>query len=263
MAATDKTIVLITGANNGIGLDTVIALSQSSPNYHILLGTRSLEKGQAALKQLQADHASTLQSTISLAQIDVTSQESITSLVNTISSEYGRLDVLISNAGIVVHQETDLITNYRLTFETNIFGPGVLVEALEPLLKKSSAPRIIHVSSSLGSVTTRLDPADRWKHVKGDVYRASKSALDMLAACQRYNYAQPGGGGIKVCAFNPGWCVSNLTGEEGKKARIAGGARPSREPAVALAEILGGKRDQKEIWEGNGMVDVDGGLIPW
>ncbi|KAK3985437.1 hypothetical protein QBC44DRAFT_299258 [Cladorrhinum sp. PSN332] len=257
---TNKTIVLITGANSGIGLETVIALSQFSPNYHILLGTRSIEKGKVALTKLQADHASTLQSTISLVQIDVTSQDSISSLVEHINSTYGKLDILISNAGIIVHHPCDTITHFRLTFETNVFGPGLLVEALEPLLRKSSSPRIVHVSSEQGSITSRLDPEYQWKDVKGDIYRSSKAALNMLAACQRYNYR---GWGIKVCAFNPGYCVSNLTGEGGREMRVKTGARPASDAAEALVGVLEGKGGEEEVWEGNGMVDLDGGLLAW
>ncbi|KAK4223378.1 hypothetical protein QBC38DRAFT_487854 [Podospora fimiseda] len=256
----NKTIVLITGANSGIGLETVIALSKSSPNYHILLGARSIEKGQAALTQIQEEYTSTLQSTISVVQIDVTSQDSITALVEHISSNYGKLDVLLSNAGIIVYQECDTLTNLRLSFETNTFGPTVLVEALEPLLRKSGDGKIIHVSSEQGSTTLRLSPDYRWVDTKGDYYRASKAALNMLAACQRHNYSKDGSN-IKVCSFNPGFCVSNLTGEKGKEMRINMGARPASDPANAMVAILEGK--EKEAWTGNGMVTLDGGILPW
>lgn len=80
----------------------------------------------------------------------------------------------------------------------------------------------------------------------------------MLAACHRYNYAE---WGCKVLAFNPGWCVSNLTGEKGRKMRLKMGARDPKEPAEALVDIIQGGRDD-DIAK-NGMVDVDGGVLPW
>lgn len=129
---------------------------------------------------------------------------------------------------------------------------------LEPLLKKSAKPYIVYMSSGMGSITNRLDPEFKFKAIRGDPYRMSKAALNMLAACNRYNFAE---WGCKVLAFDPGWCVSNLTGEKGREMRVKGGARDPKEPAAALADIVLGKRDG-DI-EKNGLVDVDGGVGPW
>lgn len=134
----------------------------------------------------------------------------------------------------------------------------LLTETLEPLLKESKKPYIVYVSSGQGSITRRLDPTSEHRHVRGDTYRMSKSAMNMLAACHRYNYAE---WGCKVLAFNPGFCVSNLTGEKGREMRIELGARDPQDPAVALVDVVLGKRDG-DI-EKNGMVDLDGGVLPW
>ncbi|KAK6955987.1 hypothetical protein Daesc_003634 [Daldinia eschscholtzii] len=240
--ASDKTIVLVTGANNGIGYETVAALSAASAKFHVLLGSRSSEKGHKALEELRATRGNSLQGPISVIQLDVTDRNSINAAKQQIEDQLGRdqLDVL------------------RETFETNVFGQMVLTESLEPLLQKSSDPYIIYVSSEQGTITARLDPEYKFRNIRGDVYRMSKAALNMLAACHRFNYAE---WGCKVAAFNPGWCITNLTGEKGREMRIKGGARDPKEPAAALVDIVLGKRDVD--LEKNGMVDLDGGVLPW
>lgn len=92
----------------------------------------------------------------------------------------------------------------------------------------------------------------------GEHYRDSKSALNMMAACQRYSYRE---WGCRVCAFNPGFCVTNLTGEKGRQMRIENGARPAKDAADALVAVVLGKRDAD--FEKNGMIDLDGGILPW
>ncbi|EOO03848.1 putative short chain dehydrogenase protein [Phaeoacremonium minimum UCRPA7] len=256
--ASDKTIILITGASSGIGLETVLALAQESQDFEILLGSRSVEKGQKALEDLRSSHADSLKSSISVIQIDITDQKSILAAKEEIETRFERLDVLINNAGIIVTRPCDTLTNLRETFETNVFGPAIVTEAFEPLLRKSSSPRLIYVSSDQGSISNRLDPAYKYYKARGDHYRMSKSALNMLSACHRVNYAEFG---FKVCAFNPGFCVTNLTGERGRMMRIEHGARDSRDAAVALVGVVIGKRDA-DI-EKSGIVDLDGGVIPW
>ncbi|KAJ9149077.1 3-keto-steroid reductase [Pleurostoma richardsiae] len=255
---TNKTIVLITGASSGIGLESVIALAQASPDLHILLGSRSVEKGQKVLDDILSTHASSLKGTISLLQIDITDKTSILAAKQEVETKFGKLDVLVNNAGIIVTRPTDTLTNLRETFETNTFGPAIVTEVFEPLLKKSASPRLIYVSSDQGSITTRLDPSGKWKHLRGESYRMSKAALNMLAACHRYSYAE---WGCKVCAFNPGFTLTNLTGEAGRVIRIQNGARDPKDAAHALVDIILGKRDAD--FEKSGIMDLDGGILPW
>lgn len=233
-------------------------MSQTSPNYHILLGSRSLDKGKKALEEIYSSHDSSLKSSISLIQIDVTDRKSIFAAKDLVESEHGRLDVLINNAGIIVTRKVDSETLLRESFETNSIGPYVVTEVFEPLLKKSKEPRLIHVSSDLGSVTQRLDPNTKSAFTRAEWYRMSKAALNMLAACHRYTFA---GWGCKVCAFNPGFTVTSLTGEAGRKMRIQHGARDAREPAEMLVKIIMGDRDAD--FEKSGIIDIDGGVLPW
>lgn len=194
-----------------------------------------------------------------MVQIDVTDEKSIQAVKEHVDTQFGKLDVLINNAGIIFYHEADLLTNLRSTFECNVFGTMLLTEKLEPLLKRShKPPYIVYVSSAQGSVTGRLDPTAEHRHVRGDTYRMSKAAMNMLAACHRYNFAE---WGCKVLAFNPGLCVSNLTGEQGREMRVRLGARDPKDPAVALVDIVLGRRD--DDIDKNGMVDLDGGILPW
>lgn len=246
------------GANSGIGFETVKALAETSPDFHILLGSRSAEKGQKALNDMKAELGDSLKATISVLEIDVSNQDTIKAAKDQIESQFGKLDVLINNAGIAVYEQVDVLTSLRQTFETNVFGQLVVTETMEPLLQKSPKPYVVYVSSSQGSVYERLNPEYEHRNIRGDHYRMSKAALNMLSACHRHNYAD---WGCRVLAFNPGWCVSNLTGEKGREMRKKLGARDPRDPAVALVDVVLGKRDA-DI-EKNGMVDLDGGVRPW
>ncbi|KAI5917482.1 putative short chain dehydrogenase/reductase [Camillea tinctor] len=190
-------LILNSGANSGIGYETAISLATAC--------------------------------TISVIRVDITNKETINATKENINLKFGKLNVLINNAGIS-----------------------------HPLLRKSVNPYIIYISSALGSVTLRLDPDREHREIRSDTCRMSKSALNMLAACQRYNYAE---WGCNVLAFNPGWCISNRTGESGREIRSKGGARSPKEPAIALVDIVLGKRDDDV--EKNGMLDLDGGILPW
>jgi NAD(P)-dependent dehydrogenase (short-subunit alcohol dehydrogenase family) len=88
----------------------------------------------------------------------------------------------------------------------------------------------------------------------------SKTALNMLAACHRAQFAQ---WGCKVCAFNPSFCVTNLSGPEMRELRIKLGGRDPREPALALVKIVKGERDDEieQFAEKSGMLDLDGGIL--
>ena len=95
---TTNTILLITGANTGIGYETVKSLLQSSTPYTILLSGRSLEKANTAAEELRKEFPET-PSTIVTLQIDVEDDESISKAFQLVEGEYGRIDVLINNAG--------------------------------------------------------------------------------------------------------------------------------------------------------------------
>ena len=137
-------------------------------------------------------------------------------------------------------------------FDTNATGPLLMLEAFAPLLKKSKGtPRVVNVSTGVGSITRRLDPTNSSYKIGEVQYRASKAALNMITACQAVDF---GPLGFKVFAFCPGFTVSNLS-----PLNIAeSGAKPTSEGAVPMVSILNGKRDA----EHGGFLHGEG-QYPW
>ena len=252
----------IIGANSGIGYETVGILATVSHDFEILLGCRSLEKGEKALAELRATYGELLKSKISVLQLDITKQVSINAAREHVKSTYGKLDVLINNAGIIVTRDAPFIEKLRETFETNTFAPALVTDTFEELLKISKSPLIIYVSSDQGSVTNRSDPTYQWYTLRGDPYQMSKAALNMLSACHKFAFAE---WGCRVCAYNPGFCVTNLTGPKGYEIRKKLGARDPKEAAEVLVQIVKGKKDEDIAKTGrqSGLIDAAGGVTPW
>ncbi|KAK1976400.1 short chain dehydrogenase [Colletotrichum cereale] len=232
-----KKIILVTGANQGIGYDTSVALASASPDNHVIIGSRSQERGTKAVEDLRARNPA---GTVSLLQLDITSDDSITAAVESLTAEFGVLDVLVNNAGIVVTQPKDRRSELLETFNTNAAGTLILTEALVPLLKKSKDPRIINVSSGLGSISDRSNPGSSHYEVGAEAYRLSKAALNMATAHMAYAFKS---WGAKVWSYCPGYVVTNLTGENDRQNRVDRGADSSETSAQGILEIVEGKRD--------------------
>ncbi|KAF2727180.1 short chain dehydrogenase [Polyplosphaeria fusca] len=252
-----KRIMLITGANQGIGYDTAAHLASASPSNHIIVGARNQEKGLQALSKLQATKPA---GTLSLQLLDVTSDASITAAVTSIQSTFGKLDVLVNNAGVAPPPPLTR-TSLHATFDTNLYGPALLTAALAPLLKLSPDPRVINVSSGMGSIGLRFDTSNPFYVAREDAYRMSKAALNMLTACQAANYREDG---IKVWAFCPGYVITDLrisddAGADQRKIREESGAESSVTSAVGIGEIVAGERDG----ETERFVQRFGGVWPW
>ncbi|KAH7111503.1 hypothetical protein B0J13DRAFT_576942 [Dactylonectria estremocensis] len=252
--ASNKKTILVTGANSGIGYDTSHALANASPSNHVIMGARSSAKGLKALSEIQARQPA---GSLSFLELDITSDESIGAAVQKLTSDFGVIDVLVNNAGIY---GSELVTRESLhaVLDTNVFGTMLLTKALEPLLRKSTDPRIINISSSLGSITLRTDHSSFYTGVTGETYRMSKAALNMLSGIQFYQYKDwehP----AKVWAYCPGYVVTNLTGEEDRQNRIDQGAETSETSAQGVLEIVRGDRDG----DVNRFVTKRGEFYPW
>lgn len=213
MSSTTNPIALITGANRGIGFTLARTLARDH-GFHILLGSRTTSSGAEAVAMLQSEGFS-----VEGIPIDLTSDASIIVAANTVAQKYGKLDLLVNNAGILLDFRaapplTDLRRTYQDTFNTNIFGTAVVTESFLPLLSTSSNPRIVFVSSTMGSITERLNPHSQYGEFETRVYCASKAALNMLCATTA---RQPKLQGWKINACCPGGVNTNLTEYEGKK----------------------------------------------
>lgn len=146
-----------------------------------------------------------------LTHSSVTSDNSIVTAAHQVASKFGRLDVLINNAGVSLNEvglsSPTLRKTYQDLFAVNTFGAAITTEAFIPLLSASSAPRIVFVSSVMGSL------AVRWQHpVALPIYRSSKSALNMLMRDYAVKYKDQG---WKINASCPGYCATNLNGFAG------------------------------------------------
>jgi NAD(P)-dependent dehydrogenase (short-subunit alcohol dehydrogenase family) len=217
------------------------------------MGCRSLAKGELALANLQNRKPA---GRLSLLELDITDDASITSAFETITNDYGVLDVLVNNAGIGLTTAKDYRGSIIETINTNAVSALVLTEALLPLLKKSSDPRIINVSSGLGSIADRLDPSSDAYGLPYEAYRMSKAALNMATACIQAKYQSFG---AKAWAYCPGFVATNLIGEEERVRREALGVDGGERSAKGIVEIVRGERDH----EAGLFVRRDGGRWEW
>ncbi|GKT55829.1 short-chain dehydrogenase [Colletotrichum tofieldiae] len=200
-------VALVTGGNSGIGEAVVFQLAKI-PNFHVIIGSRNKESGSMLADTLkQKGHSA------SSIQLDLTSDDSILEAVKTIEKRHGKLDVLVNNAGILIDGTPDAFNSirdlFRKTFETNVFGAAVLSEAALPLLRKSEYPRMIFVSSQMGSLESSLDENMIFYTTECKAYDSSKAAVNILAT----NYARllkdVGGASNAVC---PGLVKTKMVG---------------------------------------------------
>ncbi|KAH7159486.1 short-chain dehydrogenase [Dactylonectria estremocensis] len=175
--------------------------------------------------------------TLSLVILDVSKDDSIEAAVAKVKADFARLDVLVNNAGIVT---LDPITreSLRTAFDTNVFGVMLVTNAMTPLLQASRSPKIINVSSEMGSITLKLDPTNPYHKMPGEVYRLTKAALNMLTACQHVALQEFGGTSWAYC---PGYVITDLVGD--RENRKSQGAESSETSAQGILEIVEGKRD--------------------
>lgn len=239
-------LVLITGANQGIGYYTAQHLA-STGQYHVLLGARSLLKAENASKQL-AETKSIQSNLLEPIELDLSSDGSIEAAAKHVKSKYGYLDILINNAGIGGAQfkgtET-LRQKYHEVFDTNVSGTAVVTETFLPLLQASNAPspgrRIVFVSSELGSMTIAARGLTNLEYTQ---YCCSKAALNMLAL----NYLKRlKDENITVVVTTPGFCSTQLNNHAG-----------IRPPEDGAREIVSAATEGK-----NGTFVRGGDTIPW
>lgn len=215
--------------------------------YHVLLGSRSTEKGDAAVKDLQTRN---LPGSVEMLQLDVTDDNTIERAASTVEHAHGKLDILVNNAGMA-NMTSTLRQQMRETFDANATGTAVVTELFGPLLRKSTdTARIVNISSGAGSIARRLDPSGPTYNMQVVQYRASKAAMNMITACQVYEY----GPAIKVFAFCPGFTVSNL----GPYNKAENGARPVSEAVTPIIDLIEGRRDNEA-----GQFLHDKGTYPW
>lgn len=207
MAVSKKTIVLISGANGGIGLAAATQLAKDY-GYHVIIGSRNAEAGSHAAATILAQGYAA-----SSVQLDLDSDHSISAAVALIEKDLGVLDVLINNAGVLLDQlqEAPLPTRelFRRSLDANVTGAACLTEACLPLLRKSDFARLVFVSSRMGSLAETLNKQTMYYNTDYKAYDASKAAMNMLAL----NYVRIlDGTGALVNVACPGLVQTKLTG---------------------------------------------------
>jgi len=205
MANANK-VALITGANKGLGFEMAKQLAQTGVT--VVLAARDEVKGKAAAEKLKSEGLD-----VQFLKLDVTNKNDYAGAVAFLDKHFGKLDILINNAGIsadgLAGTSVSATTeqSLRSTFETNFFAPIALTQALLPLLKKSEAGRIVNMSSILGSQTLHADPNSPIYGFKALSYDASKAALNSFTIHLAHELRDTK---IKVNSAHPGWVKTDM-----------------------------------------------------
>jgi NAD(P)-dependent dehydrogenase (short-subunit alcohol dehydrogenase family) len=230
-------VAFITGGNRGLGFQTAHDLHAIAT---VVIGSRRLAEGKAAAEKLRAAGADA-----DVIEFDITSSEHHRAAYDYFASRYGRIDILINNAGIAAgsfpakgpeHSSAEVPMDLlRRVFETNFFGTVALTTTLLPLIKKSPAGRIVNMSSQLGSLALQSDPKSRIYDAKSFAYDASKTALNAFTIHLAYDLRDTK---IKINSAHPGWVKTAMGGpdaimelSEGAKTAVALATLPDNGPS--------------------------------
>lgn len=211
-------VALITGANKGIGLEVAATLGRAG--LTVLVGARNPALGEAAAADLRAQGLDAR-----FLEVDLGRPETLAAASAAVARDFGRLDVLVNNAGISDAHDgppsTASLDAVRRLWETNFLGTLAVTQAFLPLVRQAAAGRIVNVSSGLGSLANNGDPTWEFAPVKRVGYNSSKAALNMLTVQLAFELA---GTRIKVNAADPGFTATDLNQHRGTQT-LAEGAR--------------------------------------
>ncbi|OAA45367.1 NAD(P)-binding domain protein [Cordyceps fumosorosea ARSEF 2679] len=270
MTVVNKKIVLITGAAAGIGLEVVKAIAASQQaSYEILLSARRLTQAQAASEGISRNLPSAATTVVPL-EIDVSSDKSIEDAAQLIQSRYGRIDVLVNNAGLlpdfaVTSGELSLREGWSRAWDINVTASHVMTHTFAPLLLRSSDPRLLFVTSSTstlagtenGDLPTNKPSNKGWPKTQMRTmvpsYRCSKAGLNMM---MREWHRMLKDDGVKTWAASPGFLATRLGGDQEANKKMGAG-----DPALGgglIKDIIEGGRDAD-----TGKVITRDGIQPW
>ncbi|KAM6485282.1 hypothetical protein HDV62DRAFT_284072 [Trichoderma sp. SZMC 28011] len=251
----DKHIVLITGANTGIGYEAVKAFLRSSTPYHIFVGARTVEKGQKAIDTVTQEVPGS-SSVLEPVALELASDESIAQAFETINGKVDRIDTLVNNAGAAFDTQNfaNDISNSREIFnkayDVNVTGTHIVTATFVPLLIKSSSPRLIFITSGLSTLTAHSrsfyppwapKPEAGWPKpgvIANLGYKSSKTALNMVMLNWHWLLINDG---VKTFAISPGFLATNLGGVPEVLKSLGAG-----DPAIGgefIRKVTEGERD--------------------
>ena len=240
MQTSDRRIAVVTGGNKGIGFAIARGLAQAGDQ--VLIGCRDGARGEAAAASLRAEGL-----VVDALPLDVTDDASIASAAKLVETRFGRLDVLVNNAGIALDRQTGTLPLSQImrdTFAVNVIGVACMIEAFAPLLTRSKAGRIVNLSSGLGSLALNSDPAGEYAAFKFPAYNSSKAAVNMLTVVYAARLADKG---IKVNAVDPGYTATDLNAHRGTRTPAQGAAIAVRLASLDDAGPTGGFFDEAGV----------------
>jgi NAD(P)-dependent dehydrogenase (short-subunit alcohol dehydrogenase family) len=190
----DQPVAVVTGGNRGVGREVCRQLALLG--FAVVLGSRDLRKGELAAKELDPEGGR-----IVACQLEVDSSVSVSAMADWVRERFGRADVLVNNASTpydrwATASDIDLGTVAE-AIDVNLFGPWRVIQALLPLLRSSSRPRIVNVSSEGGSIAVMSGGSP--------AYGVSKAGLNALTRLLAAELARDG---ILVNSVCPGWPAS-------------------------------------------------------
>lgn len=240
-------VILVTGGNQGLGLALIEQLAAHDKSYKIILTARNVENGKKALAELKAKG----HDNVSFVQLDVTDDRSIEQAYAEVEKDFGRIDTLVLNAAIA---STDLSEreSYAKIYDTNVVSNVILLKKFKPLVYKSLKPRVLFISSGLGSLD--IFSKEIYGPFPVDMvvpYGATKSALNFAMLAFKSEWKE-----VKFGAIDPGYCATNLNAYKGIKT-------PDQGVKAALTAIVSDNQ-----WESGQFVQLESGqdsltIVPW
>jgi NAD(P)-dependent dehydrogenase (short-subunit alcohol dehydrogenase family) len=210
-------LALVTGSNRGIGFE--IAKQLSMMKIQVILTSRNSANGEAAARKLARDGAKKVMP----MKLDVSNQVSVDSLLDEVEKTFGRLDILVNNAAILIDEDNvttsdvDLET-VKATLETNLIGAWRMCKAFVPLMKNNGYGRIVNVSSGAGEFKYMATSGGYWP-----AYSVSKAGLNALTVMLA---SELRGTNILVNAVCPGWVRTDMGGSNAQRSVEEGAATP-------------------------------------
>jgi NAD(P)-dependent dehydrogenase (short-subunit alcohol dehydrogenase family) len=209
-------VAFVTGGNRGLGLEIVRQLGRLG--ILAVIGARQVAKGLEAAEKLQSEGLE-----VPVVGIDLDDEQSAAQAVAEVQRLYGRCDVLVNNAAILIDGQEGFQASIldvksatvRQTFETNVLGPMRLIQAVGPLMKAQNYGRIVNISSGAGQLSDM--------GMGYPAYRLSKTALNALT---RITAVELAGHGVKVNACNPGWVKTEMGGPDATRSVEEGADTP-------------------------------------
>ncbi|MBF6338810.1 SDR family oxidoreductase [Nocardia abscessus] len=239
----EQTIALVTGANKGIGYE--IAAGLGALGWSVGVGARDEQRREAAVQKLRAAGADAFG-----VPLDVTDDASVVAAAELIEDRIGRLDVLVNNAGITggMPQTPSAVdpATVRAAVETNVIGVIRVTNAVLPLLRRSASPRIVNMSSTVGSLTLQTTPGIDTGPISA-AYSASKTFLNAVTVQYVKELRDTN---ILINAACPGFTATDLNGFRGVR---------TPEQGAAIAIRLATLPDEGPT---GGFFD-DAGIVPW